>query len=167
VRDAVEESVFRTVLGHFASGVVVVTGTERTVPVGFTCQSFFSLSLRPPLVALSPSHRSTSWPRIASSGAFCVNVLNDDQEHVARTFSRAGGDKFSGMGWSAGPLGAPRLAGCLAWVDCRVQDVHHAGDHLLVIGRVTGLDTGRGQPLIFYRGRYGGFQPYSAPPGRR
>lgn len=155
----IEESVFRTVLGHFASGVVVVTGMDGPEPVGFTCQSFFSLSLRPPLVAMSPSSRSTSWPRIVGSGTFTVNVLTERQEHLARTFAHRGGDKFTGVGWSAAANGAPRLQDCLAWVDCEVDHVCPAGDHLLVIGRVTGVSRGSGEPLVFYRGGFGGFRP--------
>src|ERR1700689_1227394 len=62
----IEQGEFRTVLGHFASGVVIVTGGEERRPTGFTCQSFFSLSLDPPLVAFAPGKSSTSWPRVAA-----------------------------------------------------------------------------------------------------
>src|ERR1700719_1397577 len=91
-----DSALFRTVLGHFASGVVIVTGTTPEGPSGFTCQSFFSVSLEPPLVAIAPGKSSTSWPGIAESGAFCANVLTEDQEALCRAFAVSGGDKFDG-----------------------------------------------------------------------
>jgi 3-hydroxy-9,10-secoandrosta-1,3,5(10)-triene-9,17-dione monooxygenase reductase component len=155
---SVEQGEFRSVLGHFASGVVIVTATHDGDPVGMTCQSFFSLSLDPPLVAMAPGRSSTSWPRLAASGSLCANVLADDQEALARTFAVSGADKFAGVGWSPAGGGVPHLHGALAWIDCSVQDVHDAGDHLLVVALVTGVETGPGRPLLFYRGGFGGFQ---------
>jgi 3-hydroxy-9,10-secoandrosta-1,3,5(10)-triene-9,17-dione monooxygenase reductase component len=156
---SVDTGEFRATLGHFASGVVVITATHGHRPVGLTCQSFFSLSLDPPLVALAPGKSSTSWPRVAEADGFCVNVLSSDQEALARTFAHTGADKFAGVGWSPAPTGPPRLHGALAWVDCEIDTVQEAGDHYLVIGRVVGLETGSGQPLLFYRGGFGGFEP--------
>lgn len=153
----IEEAVFRTVLGHFASGIVVVTGQGSHGPAGFTCQSFFSLSLDPPLIAFAPSRASTSWPRIEATGACTVNVLAESQEALARAFSRSGGDKFAGVGWTVGSTGAVRLDGALAWLDCRIQSVTEGGDHLVVVARVLELATGQGEPLVFYRGGYGSF----------
>jgi flavin reductase (DIM6/NTAB) family NADH-FMN oxidoreductase RutF len=110
-----DQGEFRTVLGHFASGVVLVTGMHSGHPSGFTCQSFFSLSLDPPLVALAPGKASTSWPRVSSTGSFCINVLASNQEALARTFSLTGADKFAGVGWSPAVSGAPRLHGAGSW----------------------------------------------------
>jgi flavin reductase (DIM6/NTAB) family NADH-FMN oxidoreductase RutF len=140
--------------------VVVVTAMHGRRPAGFTCQSFFSLSLDPPLVALAPGKTSTSWPRVSEAGAFCANVLAADQEALARTFANTGADKFAGVGWSQGPppAGAPHLHGALAWIDCVLEEVYPGGDHYLVVARVTGLATGPGQPLVFYRGGFGGFE---------
>lgn len=156
----VEQATFRTVLGHFASGICVVTGLVGGEPAGFACQSFFSLSLDPPLIAMSPSKTSTSWPGIEESGAFCVNVLAAEQEPLCRVFAQpgAGADKFAGVGWSPGPTGSPRLEDALAWIDCRVEAVHDAGDHVLVVGAVAGMGSGPGEPLLFYRGGFGGFR---------
>lgn len=150
---------FRAVLGHFASGVVLVTGMHEGKPAGLTCQSFFSLSLDPPLIAVAPSKTSTSWPRVSSSGSICVNVLAADQEGLARTFSQTGADKFAGVGWEPAANGAPRLQGALAWLDCTIEDVHEAGDHWLVTARVIEMDYSDGRPLLFYRGGFGGFAP--------
>jgi flavin reductase (DIM6/NTAB) family NADH-FMN oxidoreductase RutF len=157
---AVDQSEFRAALGHFASGVVVVTAMHRRQPAGLTCQSFFSLSLDPPLVAMAPGKSSTSWPKVADAGAFCANVLAADQEALARVFANSGANKFAGVGWSPGPAPAlaPHLHDALAWVDCSIEEVHDGGDHYLVVGRVTGLATGAGHPLIFYRGGFGGFE---------
>lgn len=127
-------------------------------PVGFTCQAFAALSLDPPLVLLAPAKSSTSWPRIARAGAFCVNILASDQEALARSFSVSGGDKFAGVAWHGAPVtGAPLLQGALAWVECHLEQIHASGDHELVTGRVVSLGVGEGEPLLFYRGGFGGF----------
>jgi 3-hydroxy-9,10-secoandrosta-1,3,5(10)-triene-9,17-dione monooxygenase reductase component len=148
---------FREVLGHFATGITVVTAMEEGVPVGFTCQAFTSLSLDPPMVALAPAKTSTSWPRMVKAGAFCVNILAEDQEALCRTFAVSGGDKFVGVSWHLGAAGTPVLDGVLAWIECALESVSDAGDHELVTGRVLGLDATRGSPLIFYRSGYGRF----------
>lgn len=153
----VDEARFREVLGHFATGVTIVTAMEDGAPVGFTCQAFTSLSLDPPMVALAPAKSSTSWPRIAKAGAFCVNILADSQEALCRSFAVSGGDKFAGVAWHVGAAGTPVLEGSLAWVECDLDAIHDAGDHELVVGRVRQLGVGRGAPLVFYRAGFGGF----------
>lgn len=149
-----DETRFREVVGHFATGVTVVTAMEEGQPVGFTCQAFTSLSLYPPMVALAPAKTSTSWPRIARAGAFCVNVLGDDQEDVGRAFAVSGGDKFAGVSWHPGTIGTPVIDGCLAWLECDLDSIHDAGDHELVTGTVRDLGTGAGGPLLYYRGGF-------------
>jgi flavin reductase (DIM6/NTAB) family NADH-FMN oxidoreductase RutF len=149
---------FREVLGHFATGVTIVTAMEGTEPVGFTCQAFTSLSLDPPMVALAPGKNSTSWPRIAAAGSFCVNILADDQEALGRDFAVSGGDKFAGVGWRPAGNGAPVLDGALAWVECDFELAHDAGDHELVLGRVRDMGVSRGKPLVYYRGGFGRFE---------
>jgi flavin reductase (DIM6/NTAB) family NADH-FMN oxidoreductase RutF len=148
---------FKQAMGTFATGVTVVTGIEAGRPVGFTCQSFLSLSIDPPFVALAPARTSTSWPRIARAGMFCVNVLADHQGALGRAFAVSGGDKFDGVTWRPAPATrAPVIEGSLAWVDCRVELVHDAGDHELIIGRVLDLEVGAeaGQPLLFFRSEF-------------
>jgi 3-hydroxy-9,10-secoandrosta-1,3,5(10)-triene-9,17-dione monooxygenase reductase component len=147
---------FRQVLGHFCTGVTVITTLADGGPAGFTCQSFAALSLDPPLVLFCPSRSSATWPLIARSGHFCANVLAAGQRDLARVFGTAGADKFAGVRWSLSSSGAPVLAGALTWVGCVVEAVHQAGDHDVVLGRVTELGAwGHEQPLLFYRGRYG------------
>ena len=152
---------FRQVLGHFCSGIVIVTGMEGREPVGLTCQSFTSVSLDPPLVAFLPGKSSSSWPRIQPSGAFCVNILGVEQEDVCRVFAQSGADKFRGIGWKPGPSGSPILEDVLGWIDCRVETEHDAGDHTIVVGRVVEMHVGHESsgPLLFYRGGYGRFEP--------
>jgi 3-hydroxy-9,10-secoandrosta-1,3,5(10)-triene-9,17-dione monooxygenase reductase component len=146
---------FRSVLGHFCTGVTVVTTVADGVPVGFACQSFAALSLDPPLVLFCPDRRSGTWPAIREAGLFCVNVLAEDQREVSRLFGTRGADRFTGTGWRPSPNGCPVLDGVLTWIDCKVEDVHDAGDHHVVVGRVTELGECRdGQPLLFYRGAY-------------
>ncbi|MFN8196247.1 MAG: flavin reductase family protein [Nocardioidaceae bacterium] len=149
---------FRDVLGRFATGVTVVTGTAPDGhPVGLTAQSFASVSLDPPLVMFCPARTSRAWPVIEASGHFCVNLLAHDQEELSRIMATRGADKFAGVTWAPSPVtGSPRLDGILGHVDCAVEAVHPAGDHYVVIGRVLDLDsTEESRPLLFYRGRYG------------
>lgn len=154
----IDKGEFRAVLGHFASGLVIITGVYEGSPAGLTCQSFFSLSLEPPLVAFAPGKSSTSWPAVRESRGICVNILASDQEGLARTFATSGADKFQGVGWDRAANGAPRLEGALGWIDCAIEDVGEAGDHYLVVARVEALETGTGHPLLFYRGGFGGFE---------
>lgn len=152
-----DEARFREVLGHFPTGVTIVTAMADGAPVGFTCQTFTALSLDPPMVALAPAKSSTSWPRIARAGAFCVNILASEQEALCRNFAVSGGDKFAGVEWHHGPLGAPVLGDVLAWVECRLGEIHDAGDHELVTGSVVAMGVHSGRPLIFYRSGFGTF----------
>lgn len=147
---------FRDVLGRFASGVTVVTSVDGDgVPAGLACQSFASLSLDPPLVMVCVARTSTSWPRIAATGRFAVNVLAEDQREVCRSFAVSGSDKFAGVGWTASPHGTAHLDGALAAIDCAIEDVHEAGDHLIVVGAVRELHDRRDHdPLVYFRGRY-------------
>ncbi len=149
----------RRVMGHFATGVTVVTAVDGDDPVGFTCQTFASLSLDPPLVLFSPQKQSSTWPRIRSAGDFCVNVLAEDQETLCRAFAASGADKYRGVGWKPGPAtGAPVLQDVLAWVEGRIVAEHDGGDHVIVVGRVLDMEVvHEGRPLLFYRGGFGGF----------
>ncbi|MFR0353256.1 flavin reductase family protein [Streptomyces sediminimaris] len=159
-RPPVDRAEFRRVLGSFATGVTVVTAPAapgEDAPAGFACQSFSSLSLDPPLVAFMVGRTSTTWPRIARAGVFCVNVLGAGQGELCRGFAVSGADKFAGVPYDAAPAsGSPRLTGALAWIDCAIHAVHTGGDHLIVVGRVDALGTGDtdGEPLLFHKGRF-------------
>ncbi|KAB1145066.1 flavin reductase family protein [Streptomyces luteolifulvus] len=153
-----EPAQLRHVLGHFCTGIAVITAREDgREPVGFTCQSFVSLSLAPPLVSFSVSRFSRSWPGIRRAGRFCANILSAGQEQLCRRFAATDGDRFAGVEWRASPAtGSPRLAGALAWVDCTIEAVYPGGDHRIAVGRVQdlGVTPDEPDPLLFYLARY-------------
>jgi flavin reductase (DIM6/NTAB) family NADH-FMN oxidoreductase RutF len=145
---------FRTVLGRLPTGVVVVTGGDPERPSALVVGSFMSVSLEPPLVAVSPAKSSTSWPAIEASRHFCANVLGEGQEALAKRFSKPGGDKFSGVSWTPAPAtGSPLLEGVAAWIDCRIYERYEAGDHWLVLGEVLELwHLAESGALVFHSG---------------
>ncbi|MGH3435670.1 MAG: 3-hydroxy-9,10-secoandrosta-1,3,5(10)-triene-9,17-dione monooxygenase reductase subunit [Sciscionella sp.] len=150
---------FRQALGHFCTGVTIITAMADGVPVGFACQSFSSLSLDPPLVLFCPSRSSRTWHVIERAGSFCVNVLAHTQRELSTVFGTKGVDKFATVQWSRSPSGAPVLHGTLTWIDCTIETVHTEGDHHVVIGRVRALGDHRDdRPLLFYRGAYTGIE---------
>jgi 3-hydroxy-9,10-secoandrosta-1,3,5(10)-triene-9,17-dione monooxygenase reductase component len=155
----VSPAVMREVLGHFVSGIVVVTAATPGGPIGFTCQSFASLSLDPPLVSFAAARTSTTWPRIREVDTFCVNVLAADHQELSVGFARSAGDsvdKFDGVPWRPSPSGAPVLEGVSAWIDCTLWNEYDGGDHTIAVGRVLDLGaTPDRLPLLYYRGRYG------------
>jgi 3-hydroxy-9,10-secoandrosta-1,3,5(10)-triene-9,17-dione monooxygenase reductase component len=153
----IDSARFRQVLGHFPTGVTVITATTGDGPAGLAVGSFFSVSLDPPLVAFCAAKTSSSYPKIEEAGHFVVNILAEDQEDICRVFASKGVDKFNGIGYRASPgVGAPILTGVLAWIDCEIDTVHEAGDHWIVLGRVLDLEVAHeGGPLVFFRGGYG------------
>ena len=153
---------FRRILGHFCSGVTVVTAARGEERFGMTCQSFFSLSLDPPLVAFSPAKSSGSYPLIRETGAFCINVLSDAQKTLCSGFARSGIDKWAGISSTPGVTGSPILDGVLAWIDCTHEAEHDAGDHWIVVGRVRALEANDHRPLLFFKGA---FQQIALPDG--
>ena len=158
--DVFDEARYRQVLGHFATGVTVVTASAGDQPVGLAVNSFTSVSLDPPLIAVCIASVSSTWSLVREAGAFCVNILGEDQEALCRAFAARGPKRFAGVGYEPARSGAPILAGVLAWVDCSIEAEHQAGDHVIVVGRVRDLAVSREhRPLIFYRGGYGRFEP--------
>jgi flavin reductase (DIM6/NTAB) family NADH-FMN oxidoreductase RutF len=149
---------FRQVLGHFPTGVTVITTTSDGAPVGFAVGSFASLSLEPPQVLFCAGTQSSTWPKIRAEGKFCANILADDQEDICRVFASKAPDKFAEIGWKRSGNGSPLINGVLAYVDCDIADVVEAGDHFVVIGAVRDLEVQHeGGPLVFFRGGYGRF----------
>lgn len=149
---------FRAVLGRYPTGVCVITAraTDGSA-IGMVVGTFTSVSLDPPLVGFLPALGSTTWPQIQAAGTFCVNVMADTQEDLCRRIATKAPDRFDDVA-ADGPAGAPRLAGAIAWIDCRIAVAHPAGDHLFVCGEVLSLETpSDSAPLIFYRGGYGSF----------
>lgn len=160
-----DDRAFRAAMSQFCTGVVVVTGVHDARPVGFAAQSFVSVSLAPPLVSICPSRTSTTWPLLRAAGRFGINILGADQHGVCMAFARSGGDKFAEFAWTPSAMGTPVLDGALGFVECVLEAEHEAGDHTLVLGRVLGLSvmSAERSPLLFFRGRYGGFEDLPAP----
>jgi flavin reductase (DIM6/NTAB) family NADH-FMN oxidoreductase RutF len=149
---------FRQVLGHFPTGVTVITGMTEGKPVGMAIGSFASLSLEPPQVLFCVGTNSSSWPKIQRHGSFCVNVLAEDQEDVCRVFASKAEDKFAEIGWKHSHNNNPLIEGVLAFIDCTIENVIDSGDHAIVIGAVNDLEVmHEGGPLLFFRGGYGRF----------
>lgn len=163
--EIVDPRLMRDVLGHFASGITVVTAVAEDGPIGFTCQSFSSLSLEPALVAFAPARTSSTWPRLRAIGRFCVNVLAEDQTALSSAFARSGTDKFAGVSWQPSAHGSPVLDGVVAWIDCELWAEYDGGDHTIAVGRVLDLGADPDRiPLVFHRGAYG-LQAAVTPPG--
>jgi flavin reductase (DIM6/NTAB) family NADH-FMN oxidoreductase RutF len=152
---------FREVLGHYPTGVAVITGiADDGEPVGMVVGSFTSVSLDPPLVAFLPSKSSATFARLRTAPSFCVNVLSSGQEAICRGFAAKTGDKFAGVAWRKAPSGAPLLEDAVAWIDCDTTDLIEAGDHYIVLGAVRDLGIGDpAPPLLFFQGGYGAFSP--------
>ena len=151
---------FRNVLGHFPTGVTVVTGLDGSGrPHGITLGSFVSVSLDPPLVGFLPGRNSRRWPLIAESKAFCVNILAAGQDELCWRFAKepAEGEdtRYSGVEWTKAPSGSPILPGVIGWIDCRVESVSDAGDHVFVVGRVHEMHHADDvdDAMVFFRGK--------------
>jgi flavin reductase (DIM6/NTAB) family NADH-FMN oxidoreductase RutF len=158
----IDTSEFRRVIGHFASGVSVVT-TRRGDggPCGLTASAVCSLSLSPTLLLVCVEKGSDTHDCIAQAGFFAVNVLADGKgETLARRFAIGEReDRFTGVAFRDERTGAPVLDEALAWMDCRLADRAEGGDHTVFMGEVMAADAGEGTPLVYYRGGYGRFVP--------
>jgi 3-hydroxy-9,10-secoandrosta-1,3,5(10)-triene-9,17-dione monooxygenase reductase component len=154
----IERRVLRDALGQFATGVTVVTTlTGAGEKVGLTVNSFTSLSLDPPLVLWNLSRHSAKFEAFDNTDYFAVNVLGADQESLALAFARPGGTPFNSLQTEAGAGGVPLLPGCLAYFECRMTHRYPGGDHDMLIGEVLNFRDIGGEPLLFYRGRFGRF----------
>ena len=156
----IDPTYFRSVLGHYPTGVSVVTGwREEGDAAGLAIGTFTSVSLDPPLVGFCPAKKSGSWPLMRRFGRFCVNVLGADQLDLCEKFAAPGADKFEGVSHRLSEHGLPVLDGIIAAIECEIAAEHEAGDHHVVIGRVIALDILRAAaPLLFFQGKYGTFE---------
>jgi len=149
---------FRNAMGHFATGVTVVTSVGADgEPVGTTANAVSSLSLDPPLILVCFDRASATLEAIATHGAFAVNVLSAPQQHLSANFARRGlAAAWDGVRHRRGPTGSPRLDGVLAALECTVEHRLDGGDHEIVVGRVHEVETSGADvaPLLFWRGSY-------------
>ena len=152
---------FRHAMGRFATGVTIVTSRRADgEPCGLTVNSFASVSLDPLLVLVCLDDRSVTHGCVLERRSFSVSVLPAGAGDLARRFSSgARGDRFEGLAVREEVTGNPVLELAVAWFDCRVHDVHPAGDHAIVVGRVLDFDRRDGRPLLFLDGRYQGSEP--------
>ncbi|NUV70556.1 MULTISPECIES: flavin reductase family protein [unclassified Streptomyces] len=147
---------FKQIFRRYPAGVVVVTADSGRGPVGFTATSLTSLSLDPQLVSYGIGTTTSSWPHVEVAASTVVNFLGADQEALARTFATSGIDRFAApTGWRRLPGGEPVLDGVAGWLRLETEQIVPAGDHRIVIARVTEswLDEGR-SPLLFHDGSY-------------
>jgi flavin reductase (DIM6/NTAB) family NADH-FMN oxidoreductase RutF len=146
---------FRAVMGHFATGVTVVTAHSERGPVGMTANAVCSLSLDPLLLLVCFDNSARTLPVVAEGERFGVNVLARGQEPIARLFASKTPEteKFAEVPHSVHD-GIPVIEGVLAWVGCTLQELVPGGDHTIGIGAVTAAEAGTGEPLIWYRGGY-------------
>ena len=156
--EAVNSGLLRRALGHFATGVTLVTAQSDIGPLGFTANSFSSVSLTPPLLQWSLARASRRHDTFAKAQHFAVHILAEDQKDLALEFARRG-DAFDVTGWSADANGVPVLDQALARFDCQHHAAYPAGDHTLILGEVLGVSVTGGTGLIFDQGRYGHFNP--------
>ena len=157
---AFDERQLRDALAQFATGVTIVCARAAEARyVGFTANSFNSVSLAPPLVLWSLSYRSASLASFEAADRYVVNVLSTAQVELARRFSRPHADRFAGVPYRIGAAGAPLIEGCVAWFECRHYAQHRTGDHLLFIGEVESCERRNGVGLVFHHGRYATTHP--------
>ena len=150
---------FRRLLGHFATGVTIVTTSDPDGrPAGLTVSAFASLSLDPPLVLVCVDHKAQSYPALKDNRGFAVNVLATEHEALSRRFASTRLDKFDGVAYRMSPLGLPLLGGALAHVECVTVNRHVEGDHTIFVGRVEAGAVADGEPLLYHRGKYKRFE---------
>ena len=145
----------RRVMGHFATGVTVITTKDtQGVPYGLTANAFMSLSLAPPLALISIDKTAQCYGSFDASKVFTVNFLSDEQEDISRRFATKGVDKFAGLEWHEGSNGAAILDGVIGHVECQVRQSYDGGDHTLIVGEIVRVEASGGRPLLFFQGKY-------------
>ncbi|WP_317056889.1 flavin reductase [Roseovarius rhodophyticola] len=145
----------RQAFGSFATGVTVVTSrTSEGAPVGFTANSFTSVSLEPPLLLVCLAKTSSNIGHFSQAGHFAVNILGEAQKGISNRFASRVPDRFADVIWRSSALKNPLIDGAVAWFDCETDNVVDAGDHVVLIGRIAGFDQTDGRPLAYLRGHY-------------
>lgn len=151
----IEKNQLRQVMGHFATGVTIITTFNKEGQMhGLTANAFTSVSLEPPLLMISVDKKAESWPAFEESKVFTVNILADEQEALSRKFAVSGGNKFEGVAYRQGANGAAILEGTLAHIECTLYAAYEGGDHSIYLGEIQEAEVREGKPLVFYRGGY-------------
>ncbi|KAB7614394.1 flavin reductase family protein [Amylibacter sp. SFDW26] len=145
----------RDAFGTFMTGVTVVTSHDKNGnPLGFTANSFTSVSLEPPLLLVCLANSSSNYEALTQAEGFAVNILAEDQKDVSNTFARKVDDRFAAVSWKKGPHGSPILSGVSAWFDCSMHKIVEAGDHIILIGKVEVYDASTAPGLGYANGAY-------------
>ncbi len=156
----IEKNELRRVMGHFATGVSIITTVAKDGQLaGLTANALSSVSLLPPLLLICVDKKAESYPHFAESKLFTVNVLAADQEDLSRRFATSGGNKFEGVSYRKGANGAPILNHVLAFMECRIVGSYDGGDHTIYLGEIEEASVSEGEPLLFYRGGYRSIGP--------
>ena len=151
----IERNELRRVMGHFATGVTVITTVSKTgTPYGLTANAFTSISLDPPLLLISVDKKAESYPYFEETKVFTINILSEEQEALSRKFAVSGGDKFQGVAYHTGANGVPILDAVLTYLECKLYATYDGGDHTLFLGEIEQAETRELRPLLFYRGGY-------------
>lgn len=146
---------FREVIGHFTTGVAVITARHAGQDHGMTASAVASVSLEPPMLLVCANMRAPTQAAIVAAGAFTVNILGEGQGAIAQRFARPLADKFAGLSYRHGSLGPPLLDEALAWIECEVTESVVGGTHRVLLGTVRDAHVEAGTPLAYYRGRFG------------
>jgi 3-hydroxy-9,10-secoandrosta-1,3,5(10)-triene-9,17-dione monooxygenase reductase component len=151
----IDSQELRRILGHFATGVTVITTRDDTgSPCGLTANAFTSLSLNPPLILICVDKGAQCYSCFVESNVFTVNFLHEDQEEISRRFATKGADKFAGLTWHEGAHGAAVLDGAIGHLECKIVQSYEGGDHTIVVGEVLSGVASHDRPLLFFRGKY-------------
>lgn len=152
---AIDSQELRRVMGHFATGVTVITTKDKDGnPQGLTANAFMSLSLNPPLALISVDKQATCYACFETGNGFTINFLGEDQEEISKRFATKGIDKFSGLQWHPGGNGAAIIDGVIGTVECRIRQRHDGGDHTIVVGEILNASASGDRPLLFFQGKY-------------
>jgi len=152
---AFDARALRDAFGAFLTGVTVVTSTDQQgKPLGFTANSFSSVSLEPPLLSVCLAKTASSYPVFSQTTHFAVNILGEEQKALSNTFARPSEDRFAGVNWQLSENGSPILKDTAAWFDCSVYQRIEAGDHLLLLGEVKAFNNSGKTGLGYARGAY-------------
>lgn len=147
---------FRGALGAFVTGVTVVTTDSPEGPVAIVANSFASVSLEPPLVLWSPAKASKRFEHFAGSRRFAIHVLGADQRDLCAAVVKSK-TAINDFPTTSSHCGMPLILGALATFECNLEATHDAGDHVIIVGRVTKAHHQPGDPLVFHGGKYGSF----------
>ncbi|QIZ09013.1 flavin reductase family protein [Priestia megaterium] len=154
----VDQQQFKQVIGHFASGVSIITVSNNGVDFGITASAVCSVSVDPPMLLVCVNKSTGTCHAISAAESFTVNIVNETQKELALRFARANTDKFDGVDFSYGELGNPVLGQTLATLECRVVEEVTGGTHSVFLGEVQMANAADGDPLVYYRGKFGKFE---------